>query len=338
MKDFKGQTLFSALLVVSLLSIGLLRADPAAAAQNTAQQAAQKQTRFSTPEDAVQALVNAAKAKDQAALTAIFGPDREKLLTGDPVEDSNALGRFAANLQKSAKLERAGDAKLTLAIGDDRWPFPIPLVKEGDQWRFDTAAGLQEILNRRTGENELSAIMTCRAYALAQWEYFTEARDTSQDGLAVYAQKFISTPGKRDGLYWDTAEGDKPSPLGTLVAQAREEGYSAGRGQSSNASKEGAAASASKHSPFHGYYFRILTRQGTHAPGGRFSYLINGNMIAGYALVAYPDKWGSSGIMTFIINQQGRVYQKNLGPKTAQVAAAMTEYDPDPTWSLVKEP
>jgi DUF2950 family protein len=337
MKDLKDQTLSFALLVVTLLPIGLLRADAAAAAPNTAQQAAQKQTRFSTPEDAVQALVNAAKAKDQAALTAIFGPDREKLLTGDPVEDSNALSRFATNLQKSAKLEGAGGSKVTLLIGDDRWPFPIPLVREGDQWRFDTAAGLQEILNRRTGENELSVIMTCRAYALAQWEYFTEPRNTSQDGLAVYAQKFISTPGKRDGLYWDTAEGDKPSPLGTLVAQARQEGYSAGRAQSDSAGKEGAPASASKHSPYHGYYFRILTRQAAHAPGGRFSYIINGNMIAGYALVAYPDKWGSSGIMTFIINQQGRVYQKNLGPKTAQIAAAMTEYDPDPTWSLVKE-
>ena len=285
------------------------------------------QASFATPEEAVKALAHAAKTKDQAALTDIFGPDRAKLLTGDPVEDDNALERFGANLDKSHKLEKVSDTKFTLLVGADNWPSPIPIVKDGNQWRFDTAAGLEEILNRHIGEDELSAIMTCRAYVLAQWEYYTQAMGTSRDGLAVYAQKFVSTPGKRDGLYWETPAGAKPSPLGSLIEQARAEGYRAGQARPSGSPKR----------PYHGYYFKILTRQGPHAPGGRFSYVINGNMIAGYALIAYPDKWGSSGVMTFIVNQQGRVYQKNLGPRTAQIAGAMAEYDPDTGWKLVTE-
>ncbi|HTC91970.1 MAG TPA: DUF2950 domain-containing protein [Terriglobales bacterium] len=316
---------------VVLLQMALFSGIFAVAAQNDA--AGEKL--FATPEDAMQALVDAAKTKDQAALTAIFGPARSKLLSGDPVEDNNALQHFSENLEKSAKLAKVDDARFTLQVGEENYPFPIPIVKQGDQWRYDTKAGMEEILNREIGENELSAIMTCRAYVLAQWEYFTQALDTSKDGLAVYAQKFISTPGKHDGLYWDTAEGEKPSPLGSLVAEAREEGYSAGRTQSNTGGNQGAAAH--ERPPFHGYYFKILTRQGQHSPGGSFSYIINGNMIAGYALIAYPDKWGSSGIMSFIVNNQGRVYEKNFGPKTAQIAGAITEYDPDSTWKPVKE-
>jgi hypothetical protein len=296
--------------------------------------AAGQQTLFPTPEDAVKALTSAAEAKDQAALPAILGPERDKLLSGDPVEDATALEHFAANLQKSTKLQRVDDAKFTLLIGDDQWPFPIPLVKEGNQWRFNTAAGLEEILNRRIGRNELSAIMTCRAYVVAQWEYFTQPLDTTEDGLAVYAQRFISHPGQRDGLYWDVAEGEQPSPFGDLITEARAEGYRAGRRDTSG----DAPATQHQRSPYHGYDFRILKAQGVHAPGGAFSYVINGHMIAGHALVAYPAKWGSSGVMTFIVNQQGRVYQKNLGPKTGEIAGAMTEYDPDPSWALVQEP
>ncbi len=288
--------------------------------------AANNQQRFATPDAAVAALAHAVESKDQSALTAIFGPDRSKLLTGDPVQDNKALERFAGNLKTSHELEKVNDSKVTLLVGADRWPSPIPIVKDGDQWRFDTAAGLEEILNRHIGDDELSAIQTCRAYVLAQWEYYTQSTGTSHDGLAVYAEKFVSAPGKRDGLYWETAPGDKPSPLGSLVAQARAEGYAAGQPRPAGAPKR----------PYHGYYFKILMRQGPHAPGGKFSYLINGNMIAGYALVAYPDKWGSSGIMTFIVNQQGRVYQKNFGPKTAQIAGAITEYDPDTSWQMVK--
>jgi hypothetical protein len=315
----------TALALLVLLSIAMLGAGSALAAPGTPP----KQRRFATPEQALQALRNAVKAADQAELTAIFGPDREKLLSGDPVEDASALKRFAANFEKSATLEKVDDARYTFLVGEDHWPSPIPIVKDSKKWRFDTAAGIEELLNRRIGHNELSAIMTCRAYVVAQWEYFTEAKHNSKDGLAVYAQHFTSTPGQRDGLYWETADGETPSPLGDLVAQAREEGYAAGTL---------APAEVRKRSPFHGYFFRILKAQGPHAPGGKFSYVINGNMIAGYALIAFPNKWGSSGVMTFIVNQQGRVYQKDLGPDTATLAAAITEYDPDPSWKLVTEP
>jgi hypothetical protein len=327
-----------ALALTLSLSMGLVSAAAALAAGNPAQKEAPKQTLFSTPEDAVKALVSAAEAQDQAAMMAIFGPEREKLLSGDPLEDRNALEHFAGNLRKSSLLEKAGDARFTLLVGEDKHPFPVPIVQEAGQWRFDTAAGLEEILNRRIGRNELSAIMTCRAYVVAQWEYFTQPLDTSEDGLAVYAQHFMSTPGKRDGLYWDTPEGAPLSPLGNLVAEARAEGYPASRVRGTAAAAKDSAAQAPKRSPYHGYYFRILTRQGSHAPGGKYSYIINGNMIAGYALVAYPSKWGSTGVMTFVVNQQGRVYEKNLGPRTETSASAVTEYDPDPTWKLVKEP
>lgn len=285
-----------------------------------------KQKLFSTPEEAMKELVDAAKTKDRAAMAAIFGPDaQQQLLSGDPVQDNREMDQFVAAVQKSVKIEKVSEIKYGLTIGERNWPFPIPIVKEGDQWRFDTQAGINEILNRRIGEDELSAIMTCRAYVLAQWQYFTEEGEDN-DGIAEYAQKFISSPGKRDGLYWETAEGQKPSPLGSLVAVARAEGY--GR-KDPNA--------AQKHAPYHGYYFKILTSQGAYAPAGKYNYIINGYMIAGFALIAYPDKWGSSGVMTFIVNQQGRVYEKNLGPKTAEVAEAMIEYDPDPTWSLVND-
>jgi hypothetical protein len=313
-----------ALSLAMLLSAGVANA---AAAPETAQ--VPKQRAFATPEDALHALGEAVKSANQDELTAIFGPEREKLLSGDPVEDTRALQHFAASLAQGSTLEKVDDSRATVLVGERRWPFPIPIVKQGNEWRFDTAAGLDEILNRRIGRNELSAIMTCRAYVLAQWQYFTEADDTSKDGLAVYAQRFISTPGQRDGLYWETGEGETPSPLGDLVAQAREEGYPAG---------EGRAPGVRKRTPYHGYFFKILKRQGPHAPGGRFDYVINGNMIAGFALVAFPDKWGSSGIMTFIVSQQGRVYQKDLGADTTKLARAMTEYDPDPTWQLVQEP
>ncbi|MFI5181144.1 MAG: DUF2950 domain-containing protein [Thermoanaerobaculia bacterium] len=317
--------------------MSLFWARTAPAGGNPEQKEAPKQTLYSTPEEAVKALVSATEAKDQAAMMAIFGPERERLLSGDPVEDQNALERFAERLRKSSELEKVSDTKFTVLVGEDKFPFPIPLIQESGTWHFDTPAGIDEILSRKIGRNELSAIMTCRAYVVAQWEYFTQPLDTSEDGLAVYAQRFISTPGKRDGLYWDTPEGAPLSPLGSLIMQERAEGYPAGRARSTEAAGKDSAAPVRKRSPYHGYYFRILKSQGAHAPGGKFGYVINGHMIAGYALVAYPSKWGSSGVMTFLVNQQGRVYEKNLGPATEQLASAMTEYDPDPTWKLAKE-
>jgi DUF2950 family protein len=333
----------SKLMIAALLvCLSFSGVNTARAAQMGRQKAAAPaQKLFASPEEALQALQSAVKAKDKAALGAIFGPDHEKLESGDAVEDNIALDTFAARLAESATLKKMDDAKYTLVVGAEKYLFPIPIVKQGEQWRFDTQAGLEEILNRRIGENELSAILTCRAYVLAQWQYYTESKDTAKDGLAVYAQKFLSTPGTHDGLYWDTALNEEPSPLGALVAHARAEGYTPGQqrtgGQTQTAAGGNDDAPQQPRSPYHGYFFKILTRQGQHAPGGRFSYIINGNMIAGYALIAWPAKWGNSGVMTLIVNNQGRIYEKNLGPNTAASAAAISEYDPDPSWKLVKE-
>jgi hypothetical protein len=323
---------FSALLTVALfLSAGLLAVAPTAHAQSPSQ------STFSSADDALQALVSAAKAKNRDALAKVFGPDYDQLLSGDDVEDAKDLGEFAVAVGESAQLQKIDAYRYTVTVGKDNWPTPIPLVQNDGKWFFDTKAGLDEVINRRVGEDELSAIATCRTYAVAQWEYYTEG-DWDHDGVAEYAQKLISTPGAHDGLYWETSEDDKPSPLGKLIAAAQAEGYGPNASAAGAADKGGPNKEAPEigHAPYHGYYFKILTRQGPHAPGGKYSYVINGNMIAGYALVAYPDRWGNSGVMTFIINQQGRVYQKNLGPNTAKLASAMTEYNPDLTWKLVE--
>jgi hypothetical protein len=295
-------------------------------------------SQFASPTDALQALVSAARAKDRTELARIFGSEYDKLLSGDQVEDDKDLNDFAQAVEESAKLKKDSEAKYTVIVGKDSWPTPIPIVRRDSKWEFDAAAGLEEVINRRIGENELAAIQTCRAYAVAQWEYFTES-DWDHDGVAEYAQHLISSPGKHDGLFWDTADDEKPSPLGPMIAAARTEGYGP-KGATPDAAGKGGAEkepAPDDRSPYYGYYVKLLTRQGPHAPGGKYSYLINGNMIAGYALVAYPEKWGNTGVMTFIINQQGRVYQKNLGANTAKFAAAMSEYDPDPSWKLVEQ-
>jgi len=323
----------SALAVMTLIVASCLFAGvPTAHAQTAAQ------STFSSSADALQALVSAAKERDRVALAKLFGPDYQKLLTGDEVEDNKDLDAFSSAASESAQLQKVNDSKFVVTVGQDNWPTPIPLVQKDGKWLFDTKSGLEEALNRKIGENELSAIATCRAYAVAQWEYYTEG-DWDHDGVAEYAQRLISTSGKHDGLYWETSEGDKPSPLGKLIAAARAEGYGPKAETPGAAGKGGAQekeAVSEERAPYHGYYFKILTRQGAAAPGGKYGYVINGNMIAGYAFVAYPDKWGSSGVMTFVINQQGRVYEKNLGPNTAKLAAAMAEYNPDPSWKLVK--
>jgi hypothetical protein len=326
--------LFSFLAATLVLAGGLSTAAPASQAQSA--MSASAQANFATPEEALQALVAAAKDKDRAALARLFGADYDQLLSGDEVEDNKDLAEFADAVQESAQLQQVADSKYTITVGKDNWPTPVPLVQRDGKWLFDTKAGLEEVINRRVGENELSAIATCRAYAVAQWEYYTEG-DWDHDGVATYAQRLISTPGKHDGLYWETAEGENPSPLGKLIAAASAEGYAPTQESPDAAGKGGSdkAQAAFDHAPYHGYYFKILIRQGASAPGGKYGYIINGNMIAGYALIAYPDKWGNSGMMTLIINQQGRVYEKNLGPNTGQIAAAMTEYNPDPSWKLV---
>jgi hypothetical protein len=313
-------------------------AQPPASAQQTAQPAsAASQETFATPEDAVHALAAAVEAKDQAALGGVFGPEYSQLLSGDRVQDGTNLTKFAEALQQGSDLQKDSDGKYTLLVGADKWPMPIPVVQRDGRWLFDTKAGLEEILNRRIGEDELAAITTCRAYVLAQWEYFTSG-DHDDDGVSEYARKFMSSPGEHDGLYWQTAEGEPLSPLGSLIAEARAEGYGTRQGTRRVSSASHRANSDDSQIPrhaFHGYFFKILTAQGPHAPGGKYNYVVNGNMIAGFALVAFPDKWGNSGVMTFIVNQQGRVYQKNLGPDTLQLASSIAAYDPDPSWQRV---
>jgi hypothetical protein len=281
-------------------------------------QAAEVGTTFATPEEAAQALAKAAGEKDRDAVRAIFGLATDELVAADPVQMANDLGKFADAFQVAHQLTKKSDTEMILDVGKDNWPFPIPLVKQGDRWYFDTDAGKDELLTRRIGRNELNTLETVRTYVDAQREYASRDRNGSE--VLQYAQKFNSTPGKKDGLYWSPDLDGEISPLGPLVAQAYEEGYR--------------SKASGKPVPYHGYYFKILTSQGPHAPGGRYNYIINGNMIAGFALVAWPAQYGESGIMTFIVNQQGRVYQKDLGPKTGKLASAMKEYDPDSSWHL----
>ena len=280
---------------------------------------------FASPEEARQALIKAVQAKDHAELKMIFGPVARELEPGDPVEQASEFEHFARHVEEGIGLVKEREGKAILVIGEKKWPFPVPIVKKGDNWLFDTAAGREEILNRRIGHNELLAINVCRAYLDAQREYYGMAEPDGEQ-IPKYAQHMISQPGKRDGLYWPTTAGEKESPLGPQVAKAKEEGYM-------QKHKEGEHGPR----PYHGYYFRILKQQGPRAPGGKFSYVINGNMVAGHALVAYPARWGVSGVMTFIVNQRGRVYEKNLGPKTAETARRMKSYNPDLTWKLVEQ-
>jgi hypothetical protein len=275
---------------------------------------------FPSPEAAVTALKAATAVRDTNALHEIFGPAARALVSADVVEATNEFAAFARHLNEKTELAQESDTKDILKLGAGGWPFPIPLVRQSDGWGFDTEAGKEEILNRRIGRNELNAISVCQAYVSAQREYATI--DRNGDEVLEYAQHLRSTPGTHDGLYWSQKTGDELSPLGPLVAQARGEGY-----------QHQTKILTDVQSPYQGYYFKILTRQGRHAAGGKYSYIINGHMIAGFGLVAWPAQWGNSGIMTFIINQQGKVYQKNLGAKTASTAQAMAIYDPDDTWA-----
>ena len=280
--------------------------------------------RFDSPQAAVDALTAAVEARDTNTLHAIFGPAIHGMVSADVVEAAAEREEFVRRIKEKVTLVPKTDTEDVLDLGTDGWPFPIPLVKQDGQWFFDSEAGRQEILNRRIGENELGAIHVCHAYVEAQREYSSE--DRNGDGILEYAQHLRSTPGTHDGLYWSIRGGDELSPLGPLVAQARFEGY-----------RHKTKILTEEQSPYHGYYFKILTRQGKHAVGGKYNYIINGHMIAGFALVAWPAEWGNTGIMTFIVNQQGNIYQKNLGPKTASIAAAMTSYDPDQTWTVVRD-
>jgi hypothetical protein len=283
--------------------------------------AAVRQKTFSSAEEAVGAAVTAAKSNDAKELLAIFGPlGNELLFSGDAIADNQRRTEFLAAYAEKNRLISQGENTI-LVIGKDDWPFPIPLVKRENGWVFDTAKGKEEILNRRIGQNELNVIQVTLAYVDAQREY--AMKDHDGDGLLEYAQKFRSDPGKKDGLYWPSTSGEEQSPLGQLVARAVKEGYAQNK-------------TSDKPSPFYGYFYRILTAQGKSAAGGAYSYLVNGSMIGGFALVAYPAEYGNSGVMTFIVNHDGKIFQKDLGKNTAAVASAMKEYNPDQSWVEVQ--
>jgi hypothetical protein len=277
---------------------------------------------FASPEEAVTAFVEGMRAHDSKAVWAILG-GKGLLSSGDPVEDKADIARFIAAYDQKHTIEKPSGDKAVLSVGADDWPFPIPVVKRGDAWYFDTKAGKEELFNRRIGRNDLNVINSLSAFVDAQREYASKDRDG--DGTMEFAQKFWSTKGKHDGLYWNAREGEEDSPLGPVVAKASAMGYDTkGRSQ--------------KPAPFHGYYFRVLKAQGPNATGGAYDYVVKGKMILGFAFLAYPAKYGSSGIMTFVVNQEGVVYQKDLGKDTSKLAKAIKTYDPDKTWAKAEEP
>lgn len=279
--------------------------------------AAQKQKTFAAPEEAVKAMITAARNNNDKELLAIFGPSAKDLIfSGDAVEDKQRRERLLAAFDEKNSIVPEKET-MVVVIGKNDWPFPIPLVKKGDQWSFDTKAGREEILNRRIGQNELSTMQTMLAVVDAQREY--AMKDLDGDGILEYAEKFMSDAGRKNGLYWETKEGEEPSPLGEIAAGARAEGYTA-------------KGSKDQPRPFHGYYFRMLKKQGKHAPGGAFDYMVKGNQLGGFAVVAYPAIYGNSGVMTFMVNHDGVVYQKDLGKNTAKIAKELKAFDPDKTW------
>jgi hypothetical protein len=276
--------------------------------------------RFASVNGAVEALMKAVRAHDRKALNDIFGPRGRALVSsGDAVADARAFDRFAGEYDKGHRLE-AGSGKVVLVVGDD-FPFPIPLVPDGPSWRWDADAGADELVNRRIGRNELNAIQVCLAYVDAQREYY--AGGYNRGGVLAYAQRIVSTPGKHDGLYWPEKPGESQSPLGPLAARAHSEGYAHGK------------SSARPNAPFHGYFYRLLMRQGPNAPGGAYEYVVGGHQIGGFALIASPAVYGVSGVMTFIVNHDGVVYEKDLGRATTRAAAEIQSFDPDGKWKRV---
>ncbi len=280
------------------------------------------QRTFASPEDAVKALADTVKAGNLEALLAIFGPEGKELIdSSEPAVARENQQVFTVAFREKWHLEDAGPDRKTLVIGNEDWPFPVPIVKAGNAWRFDTAAGKEEVLDRRIGRNELAAIDTVHAYVTAQRRYAQDGHDGKPAGL--HAAKFQSDPGKQNGLYWPAARGEKRSPLGDLVGQASSEGRPVG-------------TTTGQPSPFHGYYFKILTAQGPAAPGGAKNYIVKGEMSGGFALVAWPAQYEATGIMTFIVNQDGIVREKDLGPSTDAIARKMTTYNPDSSWRVTQ--
>jgi Protein of unknown function (DUF2950) len=312
-KSKKSKSLSSFIIIVLIITFILF---------GSYQRADAQQKTFKSPEEAVKSMMDALKANDKEALSAIFGPAGKELISsGDEVADKTGRERFIKAYEEMNKLVRETNSKVTLIIGKNEWPSPIPIVKKGEIWAFDTMAGKEELLNRRIGKNELNAVQVCLAYVDAQREYAMKDRDS--DKLLEYAQRFVSTKGKKDGLYWESKEGEEQSPLGPLAAKAVEEGY-------------GGKKPAGKPVPYHGYFYKILKAQGKNAPGGAYDYVVKGKMIGGFALVAYPAEYGNSGVMTFTVNHDGVVYEKDLGKQTGKIVNAMKKFDPDKTWKKVE--
>jgi len=281
---------------------------------------AETQRRFTTAEEAVKSLVTAIRAHDRKEMKAILGPgSRELIFSGDDMADRVGREKFLRAYDHQNALQEESAERMTLCIGEDNWPMPIPIIKKGAAWVFDIQGGKQQILDRRVGRNELHIMDVLHAYVDAQHEY--ASKKLSGSGRVVFAQKIVSTKGKRDGLYWDAKEGEEQSPLGPLVARASREGYA-----------------NPDLNPFHGYYFKILKGQGNSADGGAYNYVVKEKMILGFALLAYPAEYGNSGIMTFMVNQEGNIYQRDLGKGTRRKAEAIKLFDPDTSWTRVKEP
>ncbi len=277
---------------------------------------------FATPQQAVDALVAAARKADPKGLLKIFGPaGRDLINSGDPVADKDADAGFVEHYGKRHQILLDTESKATLVLGDEEWPFPIPLVRHAGAWHFDAKSGAQEIVNRRIGRNELNAIEVCRSYVVAQRNYAMDGGDDLNRG--DYARRFVSSPGHHDGLYWPMKPGEAESPIGLEMAAARAEGYG-GSDQMAPGERQ----------PYHGYFYKILERQGPAAPGGARNYLVDGHMAAGFALIAFPAKYGDSGVTTFIVNQDGIVYEKDLGRDTAALATAITQFNPDLSWNM----
>jgi hypothetical protein len=272
---------------------------------------------FASAEAAAQALAAAVQSDQSGAMLEVLGKQAEPVLnSGDAVQDKNSRERFLQAYASAHTLQTDAEGATTLEIGTDAWPFPFPIVQRGGRYRFDSAAGVEEIVNRRVGSNELSAIQSCLAFVDAQREYYV--RNAERDPLLHFAQKIASNPGRRDGLYWPTSNNEQPSPLGEAFARARSEGYF----------KEGATGAT----PYHGYIYRLLTAQGPHAPGGAYDYMVGDKMLGGFALIAFPVDYGVSGVMTFIVSHDGVVFSKDLGRVTATAVQLIETFDPDPTW------
>jgi hypothetical protein len=280
-----------------------------------------QQERFSTSEEAAGALIAAAQAEQTDEVRRILGRGADDVLSsGDEVADRQARDRFLSAYEEKHSLVSEPDGSMTLQVGQDDWPLPIPIVQHWGSWRFDTRRGKEEILNRRIGRNELAVQQVCLAIIDVQREYVAD--DRNGDGVLEYSQKFISDPGQKNGLYWESGPGEPSSPLGPLVADAVEEGYGA------------AGQQHGKRRPYYGYYFKLLTSQGPNAPGGDHDYFKNGKMTEGFAVVAWPALYGNSGVMTFLVSHHGVVYQQNLGRRTERIASSMTKFDPDPLWEI----